>query len=114
LVIWPERWTRALLIAELAEAGYDAVGASSMLAALRYAGHDPERGLVRAIILEDRALDPEGKALLSELENKHPAARRIIVTRAFGAPPRGSWDDVIRRPISIGDLVARIRTLLPQ
>lgn len=114
LVISPRRWTRALLIAQLAEVGYDAVGASSVLAALRYPSDDPERGPIGAILLEDRALDPEGRALLQELRDKHPAAQCILVTRASGIPPAGPWDLVIRRPVSVGEIVARLSARLPR
>ncbi|GBD32665.1 MAG: hypothetical protein KatS3mg081_2620 [Gemmatimonadales bacterium] len=111
-MISPRRWTRALLIAEFSEAGYDAVGASRVLTALRYSADDPERGPIRAILLEDHALDPEGRALLGELYGKHPAALKIVVTGAVATPPGGPWDEIIRRPVSIGEIVTRVGALL--
>lgn len=112
LVVSPRQWTRALLIAELDEAGYDAIGAASVLTALRYRGESPERGPVKLVLLEDRALDAEGRALLGDLRQRHPAAKWVILTAAGSAAPTGQWDLVIQRPIAIRELVQLVRKLL--
>ncbi len=99
-------------MAQLGEAGYDAVGASSVLTALRYPSYDPERGSIRAILVEDHALDSLGRALLGELRDKHPSALTIVVTRASGPVPAGPWTAVIRRPVSVGEIVNQVSSLL--
>lgn len=112
LVVSPRQWTRALLIAELDEAGYDAIGAASVLTALRYRGESPERGPVRLVLLEDQVLDAEGRALLPDLRQRHPVAKWAILAAAGAPAPAGQWDLVIQRPITVGELVQRVGKLL--
>src|SRR5215471_7581439 len=55
LLVVPDHWTRVLLRAELLEEGYEAVGATSMEAALSVPKADT-RGPVRLILLDQDAL----------------------------------------------------------
>jgi hypothetical protein len=120
LVVWPERVPRALLRAELREAGYDAIGASSLAAALRYPPADPARGPVGLWVVDQAALDAAAGPLLALAATRHPGSRFLLVARAGAratggsavAPP-GGWSLVLRRPVTIGAVVDGARTLVP-
>jgi hypothetical protein len=125
LVVWPERVPRALLRAELREAGYDAIGASSLATALRYPPAEPERGPVGLWIVDQAALDAAAGPLLALAATRYPESRFLLVARAglgAGGPggpgglavaPPGGWSLVLRRPVTIGAIVGAARTLVP-
>src|SRR3954470_19927901 len=50
LLVMPDQWPRALLRAALRDAGYDAVGAPGLSAALRYRPAVADRGPVRLVV----------------------------------------------------------------
>ncbi len=118
LVVWPERVPRALLRAELREAGYDAIGASSLAAALRYPPAEPERGPVGLWIVDQAALDAAAAPLLALAATRHPVCGFLLVARAgpgagTALAPPGGWQVVLRRPVTIGAVVDAARTLVP-
>jgi hypothetical protein len=120
LLIMPEQWPRAMLRAALREAGYDAVGAPGMPAALRYRVDAPGRGPVRLVLVDQAALPgDEAARRLGELLRRHHEPVPLLLARAIPAVPLpgGSdaipWRRVLRRPVSVGDLVAAVQEVLP-
>ena len=120
LLVMPEQWPRALLRAALREAGYDALGAPSLAAALRYPIQSRDRGPVRLILIDQAVLeDEESATLLDTLLRRHGYPAPVLLARAMPAHPLPAaaapapWRCVIRRPASIADLVAAVQALLP-
>jgi DNA-binding response OmpR family regulator len=120
LLIMPEQWPRALLRAALREAGYDALGTPSLVAALRYRVEAPDRGPVRLVLLDQAALaDEEAARLLGVLLHRHGDPVPVLLARAMpatslpAAAAKTAWGRVLRRPVSIGDLVAAVQAVLP-
>ena len=123
LIVSPDQRSRALLRAELREAGYDAIGASSLTTALRYPPHEPDRGPVRLFIVDGGAA--AAPALLERTRARYPESRFLLIQSGAGAaspappgPPDlpgapGPWQRVLRRPITIGAIVAAARELVP-
>ena len=115
LIVMPAHWPRALLRASLREVGYDAVGARDLVDAFR----DPpdDRGLVRLIILDQDAVGGEDEPLLGDLlvrlRERHPAAGTVLIARATTRLPRGAWERVLRRPISMDGIVRAVEALVP-
>lgn len=112
LIIMGDQWPRALLRAELLEAGYEAVGARSLQEGLTRVGTAPERGPVRVVVVDwDSAADivAEGRDL-SELGT---GVLRVLLAKAGVTSPPGDWAKILRRPVSIGDIVGVVRSLLP-
>jgi DNA-binding response OmpR family regulator len=116
----PEQWPRALLRAALREAGYDALGAPSLAAALRYRAQSRDRGLVRLILVDQAVLaDEESATLLDALLRRHGYPAPVLLARAMPAHPLPTtaapipWLRVIRRPASIAELIAAVQALLP-
>ena len=116
LIVSPDQRSRALLRAELRETGYDAIGASSLTTALRYPPDEPDRGPVGLFIVDgDAAAAP---ALLERTRARYAGSRFLLIrSGAAAAPPDpdppGPWQRVLRRPITIGEIVAAARELVP-
>ncbi len=93
LVVSPDRALRALVRAELREAGYDAIGASSFAAALEYPPAERERGPVRLLIVHEGAVDPAGE-FLERARLQFPGSRFLLVAGegSGGTVPAGPWD----------------------
>ena len=115
----PEQWPRALLRAALRELGYDAIGAPSIEAALVYPPEAPGRGSVRLILLEQSALDaPDSTDLLEALSRRHGDPVRLLLAHAgsgWSATDAAGirWNDVVHRPVSVGDLAAAVQRAVP-
>jgi DNA-binding response OmpR family regulator len=117
LLVMPEQWPRALLRAALREAGYDALGAPGLAGALRYRADAPDRGPVRVILVDQRALTgDDAGAKLSGLARRHGDPALLLLARGGPGPdtsPEGGWHRIIRRPASIAELVEAVRVLIP-
>jgi DNA-binding response OmpR family regulator len=113
VVISPDRVPRALLRAELREAGYDAIGATGLAAALRLPAADRERGPVRLMLVQREAMDAAAGELLERARLRYPASRLLLLTSHGGSAPAGPWDAVLYRPVAIGEIVAQVRSLVP-
>jgi ActR/RegA family two-component response regulator len=118
LLIMPDQWPRALLRAALREVGYDALGAPSLGAGLRYRAEAPGRGPVRLVLVDQAALaDDTAAQWLGSLIHRHRQPRMLLLTRATrsGALQAAAlpWHRVLRRPASIADLVSAIQRELP-
>jgi hypothetical protein len=114
LLVMPEQWPRALLRAALRESGYDAVGARTLAEALRARPAEPHRGPVRLVVVDQPALDvAAGGEQLARLLNHHGGPATLLLARTTMAAPGGSWHRVLRRPVSVADVVAATQALMP-
>lgn len=110
----PDQWPRALLRAALRDAGYDALGAPGLSAALRYRPVVAERGPVRLVVVDQGALGDGAEAeRLAQLLRRHGDPATILLARATRTAPPGDWERVIQRPASIAEIVAAVEQLLP-
>ena len=89
LVVSGEQWPRALLRAQLGEAGYDAIGADTLSRALRQPPDDATRGPVRLVVVDSGAAGAEPEAL-QHARRRFPGGAFVLVHRA-GAVPPGPW-----------------------
>jgi hypothetical protein len=107
-----DQWPRALLRAALREAGYDAAGTRSLGGALQLAEPEPGRGPIGLIVLGQEAFAPASRP---DLERLRGATRApiLLVAPAGRDVEEGPWVQVVRRPVSIGELVGTIETLIP-
>ncbi len=114
LIVMAAQWPRALIRAELREAGYDAVGARDLLEAL---GAPDEPGPFRLVLLDQAALSAGDPALLRDLLDRfiarHPGAPILLLSGTAHEAPDGPWLRVLRRPMSISDIVAAIGRAVP-
>lgn len=114
LLVMPDQWTRALLRAALREVGYDALGTRTIESALRIPGVDPDRGAVRLIIIDQPALTGAGEdEALSRLLARHGAPATLLLVRATVTMPTGPWQRVLRRPVSVAEIVSAAADMLP-
>ena len=111
LVVSAEQWPRALLRAQLGEAGYDAIGAGTLSRALRHPPDDAERGPVRLIVVDSEAAAAEPEAL-EHARRRYPGGAFGLVHGA-GAVPPGPWAATLQRPVTIGEIVATARRMVP-
>ncbi len=112
IIISDEQWARAGLRAELREHGYDAIGATDIERAERHALPDPERGPVRLVIVDQDILDDRTIDILRRWRQGLGVAV-VLLAHATRASPAGDWDEVVRRPCSVADIEAIVRTLVP-
>jgi hypothetical protein len=113
LVVMPEQWPRALLRSALREAGYDAVGTRGLVPALRIGAHEPDRGPVRLVVVDQGAMGQENDDAFARLMERHDDPATLLLARATSAEPKGRWERVLRRPLSVGDIVAAVQRALP-
>ncbi|MCX7855466.1 MAG: hypothetical protein N2556_05780 [Anaerolineae bacterium] len=114
LLVVADGRTRALLLAELQEAGYDVVALPSLevaLAALATGRVDP--ALVVLDVQGDPRADPRGiRQLLNFLEEDVPL---VLVVGAYDAPAlaplRARVAVWLSRPLRVGDVVSAIKQL---
>jgi hypothetical protein len=112
VVAMAEQWPRALLRAALLEAGYDAVGARSVAEALAQGRGDPERDPIKLLVV-DRPVLVGAERFLEELVSLHGRPICLLVAPAGEVAPEGPWREVLRRPVSIGEIVEAVRRHLP-
>jgi hypothetical protein len=112
LLVMPEQWPRALLRAALREVGYDAIGTRDLMGALRVPPAVPDRGPVRAVVIEQEAVPRRGISPVTRLLEQHGSPPAILLARPTRTPTDGPWQRVIARPVSIGEIVAAVRELV--
>jgi len=113
VIIMAERWTRALLRAALREEGYDAVGSRGVREAFRLRPDDPGRGPIQILIVDQDALSEVSPSLVAALVARLGAPATILIRRVMTATPPGEWRRVLRRPVSVEEIVEVTRELLP-
>lgn len=109
----PDQWRRALLRGALREAGYDAVGAHGIREARVVRPAIPARGPVRLLVVDQDALVSRESVHLDELRTRHNEPDVVLVARATVQAPAGPWKRVLRRPVSIAELVSAVEAILP-
>jgi hypothetical protein len=112
LIVQAAQWPRALLRAALRHEGYDALGARDLKEALSYPEEETERGPVRLIILDQEVLEGHD-SLVAELLGRHRDALTLILESAFHPSVVGTWQRVLRHPVTIADIVHTTQELLP-
>jgi len=111
LVIIADQWDRSFIRAALREVGYDAVGARNPAEARRYRSIEAGRGTVDLIVADHEAAAE--RDVLADVVASHRSPPVILVARGTQAPPPGSWSRVIRRPLSVADVVTAVESVLP-
>jgi hypothetical protein len=101
-----------MLRAALREAGYDAIGARDMDDAARYRPIEPGRGPVN-LVLVDQDATPNAMDDLRDILASHHDPPSVLVSHATQATPEGQWSRVIRRPVSVAELVTAVESELP-
>jgi hypothetical protein len=109
LIVMADQWRRAGLRAALRAEGYDAIGYPSLHSAVRIPPSAADRGPVRATVIDHDALGGSAPSL-DGLPND---SALILVARATVAEPAGRWRVVLRRPVSIGDVVRAVEEAVP-
>ncbi len=111
LIVMESQWPRALLLAALQEAGYNAVGASTLDEALSQSAQAPGRASGGLIVVDHHISrdDPLFKALLQ----RHPDAQPLFLESALQPSNTELADDRLRYPLFIGEVVQAIKQLLP-
>ncbi|HEY2374988.1 MAG TPA: hypothetical protein VGH98_03345 [Gemmatimonadaceae bacterium] len=113
LVVMGDQWRRALLRGALREAGYDAVGARGMREARVVQPALADRGPVRLLVVDQDTLIGANLADLEALRKRHADPGVILLARTTIPPPAGPWTRVLRRPVSVADLVSAVEAFLP-
>jgi hypothetical protein len=113
LIVMAAQWHRALIRAALRNAGYDAVGAADLTEALSYPAQEERRGPVRLLILDQSAVQGADDPTVGQLVSKHPGSVPLLLESAFHPSVQGSWEHVLRHPVTIADIVATTQQLLP-
>ena len=113
LLVMPDQWPRALLRAALREVGYDASGTRGLRSAQFQATPNPARGPLRLVLLDQDALTDDEGSYLETLRERTSNAPVVLLAPATRRVREGSWTRVIRRPISMADLVHLVESLVP-
>jgi len=112
LIIMSDQWPRALIRAALREVGYDAIGARNTEEARRYRAIEAGRGAVRLLVADHDAAT-RGHDELREIMAAHRNPPVLLVAHATRDVPEGPWSRVMRRPVSVADVVTAVQSLLP-
>jgi hypothetical protein len=112
LLVMPDQWPRALLRAALREVGYDAVGTRALAGSTRLIARETGRGPVQLVLLAQEALADADRRDLDRLREATDALV-VLLASAGAGDDDGPWAQVVRRPVSIGDLVRVVETLVP-
>ena len=113
VLIMPDQWRRALLRGALREAGYDAVGARGLREARIVKPRVPARGPVRLVVVDQDALGVAERSHLDALRTQHDDPDVVLLARATVQAPPGPWKKVLRRPVSVAELVNAVEALVP-
>jgi len=117
LLLVAEDWqSRALVLAELQEAGYEVNAQAGLRQALNHLARDPEHPPLVVLDLHgDEFATPETVDALLRLV---PEAKLILIVGVYA---ESVWDRfaaegnvVLRRPVSVGGIVQQVKRLLPR
>jgi hypothetical protein len=112
LLVMPDQWPRALLRAALREAGYDAIGTRTVNGARLLLTSDEGRGPVRLMLLDQDALMEDAAGDLDALRRGSDVPL-VLLAAVTHREPEGAWARILRRPLSVGDVVQAIEHLVP-
>jgi hypothetical protein len=113
LLIMADQWLRASLRAALREVGYDAVGSRGMAEATKCKRVVFARGAVELLIIDQDVLELKEASSLQGLIRAHDEPQVLLLSHAVLEPPPGSWSQILRRPMTVADIVAAVQALLP-
>jgi DNA-binding response OmpR family regulator len=114
LIVSDDQWLRAGLRGELRERGYDAVGARDLVEAIRVARPEPGRGPVRLVLVDQSSLGDElDSGAVHELRRAIWNAGVVLIAPGNRKEADGAWTDVLRRPISVGEIADYVARVLP-
>jgi hypothetical protein len=114
VIVSDDQWLRAGLRGELRERGYDAVGARDVTEAVHTSRREPDRGPVRLVLVDQTSLGSELDAgAVDRLRRATWQARLVLIAPRNRKEAEGPWAHVLRRPITIGDIVDYIVQTLP-
>jgi len=108
----PGHWERALIRAELIEREYKVVALEGLGDLLRFdvsAGADVPLG---AVIVDRDAIAGVPTWLVTSARAHCRGVPFLLLTGAIGTPDGPAWDEVLRRPISVGQVAERIGAFL--
>ena len=117
LLLVAEDWqSRALVLAELQEAGYEVNAQAGLRQALNHLARHPEHPpLVLLDLHGDEFATPE---TVDALLNLVPGAKLVLIVGVYAEP---IWDRfatggsiVLRRPVSVGQIVEQVKRILPR
>src|SRR5690242_5586562 len=109
----PDHWRRALLRATLRELGYDAIGSTGVREAMLTRVDAPQRGPLQLVVLDQEAIDNATARMVTPLLERLGAPATILLARTTVSPPAGPWRRVLRRPMSVDEVVRTVKELLP-
>jgi hypothetical protein len=113
LLVMPEQWPRALLRGALREIGYDAVGTRSLESAATIPVAEPGRGPIGLLVVTQDALGKGSMPHVDALLERHGGPPTLFVAHAARPVDERRWSRVVRRPVSVEDLVREVARLLP-
>ena len=113
LIVMSDDWRRALIRAALREVGYDAIGTHGPRETWLVPPEERDRASVRLIIVDQDALSPAEIESLSALRRRLGDPDILLLARATVAPPDGPWHRVLRRPVSVAEIVSAVEELVP-
>ncbi len=114
VIVSDDQWLRAGLRGELRERGYDAVGARDLGEADHVSRPDPGRGPVGLVLVDQTSLGAELEA--NAVDRLHRATWRaplVLIAPRNRKEAAGPWTDILRRPITVGDIADYIARMLP-
>jgi hypothetical protein len=68
---------------------------------------------VRLVLVDQAALGGATDDYLEQLLSRHQDPAPVLLATPTRASPEGPWQQVIRRPASIADIVGAVQTLVP-
>ena len=114
VIVSDDQWLRAGLRGELRERGYDAVGARDLGEAVHESRPQPGRGSVGLVLVDQASLGTELEAeAVDRLHRATWRARLVLIAPRSRKEAEGPWTDVLRRPITVGDIADYIARILP-
>jgi hypothetical protein len=113
LIVMSDDGRRALIRAALREVGYDAIGTHGPRETWLVPPDVPDRGPLRLMIVDQDALSPVEIESLSALRQRFGDPDILLLARATVAPPDGPWHRVLRRPVSVAEIVRVAEELVP-
>lgn len=112
LLVIPDDWTRALLRNELIERGYNVVETPDLASALLTRRVEKDRGPVRAILIDQIALDDPTSRLLDVFATRYQNPGMLLLASTHSEAPPGPWQRVVSRTALISDIAAAIEGAL--
>ena len=114
MIVSDDQWLRAGLRGELRERGFDAVGARDLGEATRVARPERGRGPVGLVVVDQASLGAEPRVdAVNALRRATWQARLVLLAPRNRKAADGPWTDILRRPITVGDIADYISQILP-